>query len=699
MDARTDTPSSGGEDGSGPQRKRLREGSPRPYKKRAYGQSCYACRERKIKCEVDGEPPCRSCIETNTLCESVERAKPARKKRDLDGILASIEARLQKLDDLEARTRRLESASHSMPGGPSRVVPSKRRDSRASSPPSDEPLSGPRYDLGPPARPVYHGEVSMFDDSETRPRESPRLEPAGRDWTPDRLKAAARLRHRYAPPEDGETWVDSYFCWASTQDYVVHRPLFRRDMALGGGPWFSEFLLVCMYVPGIRLTYGMDQDEREQKGEQYFSLAMSMLPDILTSPPTFANTQALLVLAGRQVARGQTTQAWVFTGMAIRLMQDMGMHLPPSADDATRFSQEERDQRTRLFWAAYTWDKATSLVMGREPCLPLRPYMSPDALPADPDDDADWVPCVPEGARLPINGPYPKHPMLKTLTLRHNARLFAILESILTNMYSPGLPNARSVSFIRTAIEDLEAWRKSIPDVLKLEPPNLPEFCPPPNIVVSNMLYHAMRILAYRPLLTDNGRSSHASTALSQCRNASAGVSHLLSLWGKTFGDNCHHYIILYCSFISASVDILLIRSGIQYLRDEAFQRVHLALTTLENAQLQGPCISRGVVNIRSQLNRAIKDFGLPGHQPLLPAPPPAYVADIAQSSPQPLSESRTQHDVSSDAAQPPAFPQWFPGAEFWESQTLLDMLSAAPISTEDPFAFGATEHDLGLVL
>lgn len=62
-------------------------------------------------------------------------------------------------------------------------------------------------------------------------------------------------------------------------------------MALGGGPWFSEFLLVCMYVPGIRLTYQMDQDEREQKGEQYFSLAMSMLPDVLTSPPTFANTR------------------------------------------------------------------------------------------------------------------------------------------------------------------------------------------------------------------------------------------------------------------------------------------------------------------------------------------------------------------------------------------------------------------------
>jgi hypothetical protein len=50
---------------------------------------------------------------------------------------------------------------------------------------------------------------------------------------------------------------------------------------------------------------------------------MSMLADEAMGEPRIPTIQALLGLAGRQSAVGKTNQAWMLTGMAIRMMQDV----------------------------------------------------------------------------------------------------------------------------------------------------------------------------------------------------------------------------------------------------------------------------------------------------------------------------------------------------------------------------------------
>lgn len=54
-------------------------------------------------------------------------------------------------------------------------------------------------------------------------------------------------------------------------------------MALDG-PYFSEFLLIVIYISGIRFSAKMSEREREARGEQYVSLAMSMLADETMGP-------------------------------------------------------------------------------------------------------------------------------------------------------------------------------------------------------------------------------------------------------------------------------------------------------------------------------------------------------------------------------------------------------------------------------
>jgi hypothetical protein len=294
------------------------------------------------------------------------------------------------------------------------------------------------------------------------------------------------------------------------------------------------------------------------------------------------------------------------------------------------------------------------------------------------------------------SSPYPARKLLKTFTLRHSSRLNLILESILTNMYSPSRPNARSLSFIRSAIDRLDQWRQQLPAEIRIEAHSLPAISPPANTVMLNLLYHTIRILIYRPLLTANSQSALASSALTHCRNASAESAAVIALWQQTFGSFNHHFLFVYCCFISAGVDILLIRTGSPFVRDEAFQRVHASLDTLEQAVSQGPGIRRGIANIRAQLDRATRgELAFPKEPAFKDmsgdaAGEPDLLAGAAGAA---AAASGNPEDAALAAQAQPGDMQWLTDGDLWDHQTLMDILSAAPISTEDPFAF--TESSL----
>lgn len=48
------------------------------------------------------------------------------------------------------------------------------------------------------------------------------------------------------------------------------------DMATNG-PYFSQLLLLVLYVSGIRFTASLDAAEREARAERYFEILMGLL--------------------------------------------------------------------------------------------------------------------------------------------------------------------------------------------------------------------------------------------------------------------------------------------------------------------------------------------------------------------------------------------------------------------------------------
>ena len=72
-----------------------------------------------------------------------------------------------------------------------------------------------------------------------------------------------------------------------------------------GGPYFSQLLLLVLYLSGIRFTTSLNEAEREAKSERYFDIFMQLLmvemrqPTKITTIRMSGALDALLSAAGR----------------------------------------------------------------------------------------------------------------------------------------------------------------------------------------------------------------------------------------------------------------------------------------------------------------------------------------------------------------------------------------------------------------
>jgi hypothetical protein len=112
-------------------------------------------------------------------------------------------------------------------------------------------------------------------------------------------------------------------------------------------------------------------------GDQYFNVAKKLLDNTYASslPST---VQALLLLGYREIGIGAMAQAWVYTGMAVRMAQDLGMHRAADgwarADVGRLFGPRELQERRRIWWGCVVLDGYVSTYIGRPLAIFERDY-------------------------------------------------------------------------------------------------------------------------------------------------------------------------------------------------------------------------------------------------------------------------------------------------------------------------------------
>ncbi|ORX35287.1 fungal-specific transcription factor domain-domain-containing protein [Kockovaella imperatae] len=295
------------------------------------------------------------------------------------------------------------------------------------------------------------------------------------------FQALAASKHISVAPELGDALLSAFHCYEVFE--ITEHAAFLRDMVLGG-PCYSELLLMVLYASASRMIDGLTEEQKLAQGDLFVKLAKAYLWKEMEGPTRITTIQSLLLLSARECALGEVSQGWNHAGLAFRMIQDLGIHHDPeSVSGVSNLSLEEQATRDRLFWAAFVWDKALSMALGREPTLPPRPGGDPSVIPDFTNDDEPWTPFFVHPLNCPASLQGYVYPQASRSTVfRLLSRLAVIAHDIMMSLYGTksrdNVPHVRMAFVNKTQKRLNELW-SDIP--AHLDPwPEGPS--PPPHV-------------------------------------------------------------------------------------------------------------------------------------------------------------------------------------------------------------------------
>ncbi len=138
---------------------------------------------------------------------------------------------------------------------------------------------------------------------------------------------------------------------------VTYRPAFMRDMACQG-PYFSKLLLNAIYFGASKFSprpeFQGNRENLRSVGLPFRQRVKELLVDALDKSE-ITTIQALLIMTSSLFALGdERSAAWLYAGIAFRMIIDLGLHIDDISRFATnRLSEEDIEIRRRVFWGAF----------------------------------------------------------------------------------------------------------------------------------------------------------------------------------------------------------------------------------------------------------------------------------------------------------------------------------------------------------
>jgi len=131
-----------------------------------------------------------------------------------------------------------------------------------------------------------------------------------------------------ATPEPFKSLLDHLWCWIQPLFNFIYRPAFTRDMQVMG-PYYSHTLLNAIVAHSTRLCQRDSAIapllEPYDQGRLFSRHSRTLLfEEVSSGKGTVLLVQTLLVLSAQECDAGNATQAWLYSGMAFRYIQDMG---------------------------------------------------------------------------------------------------------------------------------------------------------------------------------------------------------------------------------------------------------------------------------------------------------------------------------------------------------------------------------------
>ncbi|KAK5031063.1 hypothetical protein LTS07_004798 [Exophiala sideris] len=532
----------------------------------------------------------------------------------------------QKVVELEARIRTLESTSqvheatsHNTTDSQEATCTNSRPESSGS--PGIPPFKALQIDNG---QLTFHGATSFFHlprkpNHDAEPPPSMPLEPSspiesGKDKLINSAWKERAFEQISITPEPMKSLLRDHWTWVSPLFNFVYRPAFTRDVKTQG-PYYSPALHNTILAHSVRWAKAdpamAKSLEPYDGGAHFYRQAIATIfDDVRQGTGKIPDIQALLLLSAQAIGQGHRTQAWLYLGMAIRLVQDMGLNIDSRAYAVTaRLTDEDVEIRNRLFWSCYAWEKLLCLYLGRQPVV-LATHASPPSLLLD--DSAEIEVWAPRGIE-----DYPPTQSHATSCFINMCSLSEILHRILIQMYDPfkSISEEAMMTYASGEEANLQRWWDELPDFLKMSIEDLPLHCPPSHIATLNAMYNMVRIQLHRPILCAAGVSETLKKNLErhvmECSSSAVNILNIFDMYSRTFGTGHIQTALIYCVYTAASIFLLQVQAANQ-TSATAVSRLKYCINALESVQASFPIINTAIKLIEREVTRLNLDVDQP---------------------------------------------------------------------------------------
>ncbi|KAG1382187.1 hypothetical protein G6F61_002491 [Rhizopus arrhizus] len=390
--------------------------------------------------------------------------------------------------------------------------------------------------------------------------------------------------------EIADIFVHKYFCQLHADCPIINKIEYLEQYYFHNPSSPDKYLTYALVFIGSMVATERDVEGKLTQIE--FATMRKQLKEkayqiisILHKRPLISTIQALLTLSmyieDESDNDDEDMSYWFITGMAIRLAQDLGLHLDCSS---WNIPPQEIELRRRLWYSCYIVDRWVSAQLGR----PISII----------DDEFDVK--LPSPYELDSSTPRTKAQIIPPLLLEayaavdQNTSLYdgfrrfigitELLGQVLVALYSTKNRHKRSKEAINDLECSLDVWKQSVlkDGFLRSEDTE--------STPVFQIFYYTVLIFIYRPFITAETEDTElAFRALSICTSAAYRVLHAAEISSGCTLANAPWSPLTYCIFQAAIIFLHNARGENELLRKEGQEALDrcIRLYTCE------PCLYR----------------------------------------------------------------------------------------------------------
>ncbi|KAJ6036412.1 fungal-specific transcription factor domain-containing protein [Penicillium herquei] len=350
------------------------------------------------------------------------------------------------------------------------------------------------------------------------------------------------------PRDMEEHLTNLFFTWHGPSVDVVDRNIYevakqQWQEHIEDTPYYSEALTsaMCCLGAAFEARYHPTFITYPKSLSDFFADRAKTLLEIELDSPTVATVQAMVVLSGHDIGCRRDARGWLYSGMAMRLAFDLGLHLDMTPYVANgSISQAEAELRSMVFWGAYTLDHHWGYLLGR----PFRTNLEDvtvqkPGLYAKRIEAQRWCPyglpyatSFPAGLSIPLFAP---------LLSLHRVTLSEIMTPLGHVLYGSSQTSKEELQRLNVEVTDkLLHWKENLPTPLKftIDDYTIP---PLPHVLLLHMHYHQAIIHAHRPWMSKSSIQpqpqqgpGHAHARM-MCIESATYIAQLLRIYEKYY--------------------------------------------------------------------------------------------------------------------------------------------------------------------